>query len=59
MKVVIDMDSITQYQIMRFCYQGWDTEGCNVSSSDPLSQYYVGAGSGNVTNSTACTDGYI
>jgi hypothetical protein len=41
------------------CYQGLSAGDCNVSSSDPLSQCYVGAGSGNVTNSTACTDGYM
>ncbi|MGA9149603.1 MAG: hypothetical protein WBZ36_03415 [Candidatus Nitrosopolaris sp.] len=32
------------------CYQGLSSGDCNVSSYDPLSQCYVGAGSGNVTN---------
>jgi hypothetical protein len=42
------------------CYQGWmGTEGCSIGSDQPISECYVGAGSGNVTNSTACTDGYM
>ena len=41
------------------CYQGWDTEGCNIGSDEPISECYVGAGPGNVTNSTSCTDGYV
>jgi hypothetical protein len=42
------------------CYQGWTgTEGCNIGSDEPISECYVGAGPGNVTNSTACFDGYM
>jgi hypothetical protein len=34
------------------CYQGLSSGDCNVSNDDAFSEWYVGAGPGNVTNQT-------
>lgn len=43
------------------CYIGWtSSEGCFLNGHyEPIAECYVGAGPGIVTNSTACTNGYI
>jgi hypothetical protein len=59
MKALINMDLILQYQTMKPAIRdGW-VQKCSIGSDEPISECYVGAGSGNVTNSTACIDGYM
>jgi hypothetical protein len=57
-KVRIDMDSTTQYRIMIHVIgqHGLTDLPCTVGHDDAVTECYI---SGNVTNSTACTDGYV